>query len=206
MMTLLNPNSKRFEITWVDMLFPDKKEIDVLEDGKKIGIAKTVGSQWADLKFPFFDNNGSVVLTKRQKGTFSRGDYLDDGDGNHLGIATQPWFGKVAVVLKHTGQKIRKKTNHGKEILTAFGKRSCTEFENYQIKDPNDNVVAKVSLKIEEIPAQKKRFLKRSSTKYSCFMEILDEVYDRKILLGFFTLILVHLYNYRGGEGVGVGP
>ena len=201
-MSLLDPNSIRYEISWIDdQLFPNKKGIEVLEDEKQIGIVKKVGFQAIKSKFAFFDNNGSVFFSAYQtRGGFSMSEYLDDGNGEHLGIVTQPLSGKKVAVLKDISDK---------EILIAFGKRSpdlSKQFENYQIKDPNDNVVAKVSLKIEEIPAQKKRFLKRSSTKYSCFMEILDEVYDRKILLGFFTLILVHLYNYRGEEGVGVGP
>ena len=190
-MSLLDPNSRRYEISWIDgALFPNKKGIDVLEDEKQIGIEKNVGFQGFKSKFSFFNNNESVVLSAYQtRGGFSASEYLDNENGEHLGIVSQ---GKEVAVLKDT---------NGKEILTAFGNRAFTEFENYQIKDPNDNVVAKFSMKIEKISPQKKRFLKRSSTKYSCFMEILDEEYDRKILLGFFCLILHRIFNYQGGGG-----
>ena len=192
-MSLLDPNSRRYEISWIDdQLFPNKKGIEVLEDEKQIGIVKKVGFQVFKSKFAFFDNNGSIFFSAYQtKGGFSESEYLDNENDEHLGIVSQPLFGKEVAVLKDIS---------GSKILTAFGKRSCTEFENYQIKDPNDNVVAKVSVKIESIPPQKKRFLKRSSTKYSCFMEILEE-YDRKILLGFFMLILNRIFNYGGVEG-----
>ncbi len=199
-MGLLNCNSKQYKITWMDdQLFPNKKGIDILEDGKKIGVVKNVGFQGLKSKFSLFDNNGAVVLTAHKtRGGFSMSEYLDDENGEHLGIVSQPLRGKVVAQLKD---------NTNKTILSAFGNRNIDPYfeleEQYQINNIQETCIAKVILKIEKIPLEKKKFFKKNYTKHSSSLEIVDDECNRKVLVGFFTLILVHLYNYGGGEGSG---
>ena len=78
-MSLLNPLSTNYSVTWDDTSFPNSNGISILEDGKQIGNIKTVGSQILQSKFSLFDEHGSVFLSIRQKPGFSDIEYLDTG-------------------------------------------------------------------------------------------------------------------------------
>ena len=129
--------------------------------------------------------------------------YVDDETGNHLGI----YSGGFGVGF--FSSKIAKlKYSNGKSILTATTNNSgmFDIVENFQIKDSDDKDIAKCSVKYETIKPQKKGFLNklRTKDKTTCFLEIIDEGYDRKILLGFFISCADGL-NTSGPEGATAG-
>jgi len=200
----INPNSKRYEIQWFDQLFPGKKGADVFEDGNQIGKVKNVGFQGIKSKFSFYDNNDSLVLSLYQRrGGLSSSMDFDDENGNHLGICS----GGFSMGFSRDN-KAKLKDPNGKSILIAIGNNRGMFYmvKNFQIKDSNDIDVAKCSVKYETIRPQKKGFLNklRTKDKTTCFLKVIDEGYDRKILLGFFISCVDGL-NTSGAEGASAG-
>jgi len=194
----LNPNSKYYKIQWFDQLFPGKKGADVFEDGNQIG--KITKQGWIKRHYSFHDNNNSLVLSiYERRGGFSTSMYLDDENGNHLGICSGDFASGF-----FPSNKVKLKDSNGKSILTAIGndRGRFDMVENFQIKDSNEKDVAKCSVKYEEIKSQKKGFLNklRFKNKTTCYLEKIDEGYDRKILLGFFFSCVDGL-NASGPEG-----
>jgi hypothetical protein len=195
-MSLLDPLSTNYSVTWDDTSFPNSKGISILEDGKQIGNIKTVGSQILQSKFSLFDEHGSVFLSILQKPGFSDIEYIEDENGSKLGVVHQPIL---------SGEVAEMKDMDDKKILSALGKKilgmSKEQIENYQINDQNKNCIATFSIKTEHFPLEKKKFFKKHDNRCTCFLEILDKEYDRQILVGFFLLVLYHIFSVPYPKG-----
>jgi len=193
-LNLLGQNNKSYVIKWeVDGsayldLSTDWFKIEN-QDGTDLGNFRPAKGIISKELFSVLDLDDNLVIKVAKKSRWKSEEYLTDSQGNEIGIMKRKGVWKQSIFFLNMKKE---------EVLVA---RADSSNQTGKIIDTQDKLIAEFSIAIEEI--KKKGFFKKSLFKITCTLKILDESFDRKVLLCFFFYILIRLLPRPSGGGNG---
>ncbi len=181
-MTIFDSNLKDYVIKW-EMIGEYRPRITVIEmkiqnqDGLDLGKFKFELNEFRTDNFSVLDVDGNTVLEATQKWYWKSWFCLMDSQRKELGILKRKGIWKRLDVFL---------TMNKDEVLIAKSDRLQTG----KINDTQDKIIAEFST--EKVKTGR-GVLKAPLFKTTHNLKILDESYDRKVLIGFFSYILQNL-------------
>lgn len=178
-MNLLDPNISEYVISWEIIGWNGRLEQGIkrkIENQNKVEIGKFDSGEKSGYHVSVLNDNEILTLKISAKPTWSMKIIVMDGQNKEIGIVKSK-------------KRFRPKTfflinSKDEEILISnidFGKKTG------EILNPHSKTIAEFSILQEKI---KRGFLRENLYKTTCDLKILDEVFDKKSLLGFFFAII----------------
>ena len=178
-MSLFDSGLKEYVIKWelIGEHRPDTGEIKMKiqnQDGLDLGKFRYEFNAIFGQKFSVLDLVGNTLLNTAQKKGWKDWFWLIDSQGKELGILERKETLELLDVFLNMNED---------EVLIA---KTDSDQEG-QIKDTQDEIIAEFSTEEEKIG---RGFSKAPFFRTTHNLEIIDESFDRKVLLGFFSYIL----------------